>query len=58
MEPKVPKIYFDPDLNLCYYKSIKKANAMYIMCCLPKASVTITSHDNIRADSAVWELIT
>ena len=26
MEPKVPKIYFDPDLNLCYYKSIKKAN--------------------------------
>lgn len=25
---KCPKIYFDPDLNLCYYKSIKKANAM------------------------------
>ena len=24
------------------------------MCCLPKASATITSHDNIRADSAVW----
>ena len=24
------------------------------MCCLPKASATITSHDNIPADSAVW----
>ena len=35
-----------------------KYTCFTIMCCLPKASATITSHDNIRADSAVWELIT